>query len=167
MPSYKQATTRISGWIERSWRRLAVAGVVAAAAAAGVGLMTAAEPNGTNGAAPFDEAAVPDRVAGFMRAKLAHSATVLEGLSLENYDLIAKGAQQLELVSQDSSWQVLQTEDYARHSEAFRRACDGLRRAAKEKNLDAAVLCWMDVTMKCVQCHRYVRDVERGRDGGR
>lgn len=161
MPSCRQATTRTSGWIERSWRRLAVAGVVAAAAAAGVGLMTAAEPNGTNGAA------VPDRVAGFMRAKLVHSATVLEGLSLENYDLIAKGAQQLELVSQDSSWQVLQTEDYARHSEAFRRACDGLRRAAKEKNLDAAVLCWMDVTMKCVQCHRYVRDVERGRDGGR
>ena len=118
--------------------------------------MTAAEPTGTNGAA------VPDRVAGFMRAKLAHSATVLEGLSLEDYDLIGKGAQQLVLVSQDSNWQVLQTEDYARQSEAFRRACDGLRRAAQEKNLDAAVLCWMDVTMKCVQCHRYVRDVERG-----
>ncbi|MFM7108988.1 MAG: hypothetical protein ACKOZU_10420 [Planctomycetaceae bacterium] len=151
MPSSRKATTRTSGWIERPWRGLALAAVATAAVAAGVGLMTAAEP-------PVPGAALP---AGFMRAKLAHSATVLEGLSLEDYDLIGKGAQQLELVSQDASWQVLQTEDYARHSEAFRRACDGLRRAAREKNLDAAVLCWMDVTMKCVQCHRYVRDVER------
>ena len=116
--------------------------------------MTAAEPPAAGGL-------TPDRVAGFMRAKLAHSADVLEGLSLADYDLIAKGAQQLSLVSQDSSWQVLQTEDYARLSVEFRRACDRLERTVNEQNLDASLLAWMDVTMKCVQCHRYVRDEER------
>ena len=99
----------------------------------------------------------PDAVADFMRAKLAHSQDVLEGLTLEDYDKIARGAQELALASQASSWQVLQTEDYARQSAEFRRSCDSLRNAAKAHNLDGAALAWMEVTMKCVQCHKYVR----------
>ena len=153
MRSCRKATTRTWGWSERRPAWSAAAGV-ALAAGWSAGLMTAAEPPAPGGLAP-------DRVAGFMRAKLAHSADVLEGLSLADYDLIAKGAQELSLVSQDSSWQVLQTEDYARQSAEFRRACDRLQRAAQEENLDASLLAWMDVTMKCVQCHRYVRDEER------
>jgi cytochrome c556 len=101
----------------------------------------------------------PDQVAVFMRAKLAHSQNVLEGLAVEDYDLIDKGAQELSLASEDASWQVLQTEDYARQSADFRRSCDSLRKAAKSRNLDGAALAWMEVTMKCVQCHKYVRDV--------
>ena len=93
-----------------------------------------------------------------MRAKLAHSSEVLEGLALEDFDMIGRGAQELSLASQASSWQVLQTEDYARQSAEFRRSCDTLRTAAKAKNLDGAALAWMDVTMKCIQCHKYVRD---------
>ncbi|MBU6221813.1 MAG: hypothetical protein KGR24_03600 [Planctomycetes bacterium] len=102
----------------------------------------------------------PDAVADFMRAKLGHSQHVLEGLALEDYDLIARGAQELALASQASSWQVLQTEEYARQSAEFRRSCDTLRGAAKARNLDGAALAWMEVTMKCVQCHKYVRDVK-------
>jgi len=101
-----------------------------------------------------------DQVAGFMRAKLAHSQNVLEGLATEDFDLIERGAQELSLASLDSSWQVLQTEDYVRQSAEFRRACDSLRDAAQRKNLDGATVAWMDVTLKCVQCHKYVRDVE-------
>jgi hypothetical protein len=153
MPSCRKATTRTSGSSEPSWACVTAAGL-AALALCSAGLMTAAEP-------PPGPTAAPDRVAGFMRAKLAHSDDVLEGLALADYDLIAKGAQELSLVSQDASWQVLQTEDYARQSVEFRRSCDGLMRAAKDENLDAAVLAWMDVTMKCVQCHRYVRDEQR------
>jgi len=100
----------------------------------------------------------PDAVADFMRAKLGHSQHVLEGLALEDYDLIARGAQELALASQASSWQVLQTEEYARQSAEFRRSCDTLRGTAKARNLDGAALAWMEVTMKCVQCHKYVRD---------
>lgn len=105
-----------------------------------------------------DAAPEPDKVAGFMRAKLMHSQNVLEGLTTEDYDLIAKGAQELALASLDSNWHVLQTEDYARQSAEFRRACGTLGDAAKAKNLDGAALAWMDVTLKCVQCHKYVRD---------
>jgi cytochrome c556 len=109
-------------------------------------------------AAAQNAAPQADAVADFMRAKLGHSQHVLEGLALEDYDLIARGAQELALASQASSWQVLQTEEYARQSAEFRRSCDALRTAAKQKNLDGAALAWMEVTMKCVQCHKYVRD---------
>jgi cytochrome c556 len=130
--------------------RLAVpAGIVVLAVAAVTGSRPTADESTTR----------PDQVAVFMRAKLAHSQNVLEGLAVEDYDLIDKGAQELSLASEDASWQVLQTEDYARQSADFRRSCDSLRKAAKSHNLDGAALAWMEVTMKCVQCHKYVRDV--------
>jgi cytochrome c556 len=102
----------------------------------------------------------PDRVAVFMRAKLGHAEHVLEGLAVADYELIERAAQELSLASLDSNWQVLQTEDYVRQSAEFRRACDSLKKAAQEKNLDGATLAWVDVTLKCVQCHKYVRDAE-------
>jgi len=104
----------------------------------------------------------PNDVAIFMRAKLGHAQLVLEGLALADYDLIARGAHDLALASQASSWQVLQTEDYARQSREFRRVCESLRSAAKDKNLDGSALAWMEVTLKCIQCHKYVRDVGAG-----
>lgn len=104
-----------------------------------------------------------DDVGGFMRLKLTHSQHVLEGLTVENFDAIARGANALALASQASSWQVLQTEDYARHSAEFRRSCESLETAARDKNLDGAALAWMEVTMKCIQCHKYVRAADRDR----
>ncbi len=104
----------------------------------------------------------PNDVSIFMRAKLGHAQLVMEGLALADYDLIARGSHDLALASQASSWEVLQTEDYARQSREFRRACESLRSAAKDKNLDGAALAWMEVTLKCIQCHKYVRDVGIG-----
>ena len=151
MPSCRQATTRI-------WASVTSRGVPRLAVAAGIGVLAVAAVTGSRPTA--DESTTrPDQVAVFMRAKLAHSQNVLEGLAIEDYDLIDKGAQELSLASEDASWQVLQTEDYARQSADFRRSCDSLRKAAKSHNLDGAALAWMEVTMKCVQCHKYVRDV--------
>jgi len=138
------------------WGWLAVVAAMAAAAVA----ITALPPSAAPPAA--DTPAVePDKVGVFMRAKLGHGQKVLEGLTVEDYDLIEKGAHDLALASQDSSWQVLQTEDYARQSDDFRRSCNALRAAAKARNLDGAALAWMEVTMKCIQCHKYVRDTRR------
>jgi hypothetical protein len=148
MQSSSRATTRTLGSAtDRGGRWIVASVLVVVTAGLAVSRLTAA-----------DSAVVPDQVAGFMRAKLAHSQNVLEGLAIEDFDLIDKGAQQLSLASEDASWQVLQTEDYARQSADFRRSCDSLRKAAKAKNLDGAALAWMEVTMKCVQCHKYVRD---------
>ena len=144
MPSCRKATTRTWG----SWIDLPLA--LAAVALAGIAIA------GTAADAPPE----PDKVAVFMRAKLGHADRVLEGLAVADFEMIERAAQELSLASLDSNWQVLQTEDYVRQSAEFRRACDALKKAAQEKNLDGAALAWVDATLKCVQCHKYVRDAE-------
>jgi hypothetical protein len=103
----------------------------------------------------------PNKVSTFMKAKLTHSKSVLEGLTTEDYKLVAKNAQDLALLSQAATWKVLQTEDYLKHSNEFRRSADELKKAADEKNLDGATLAYVQMTMNCVKCHKYVRKVSQ------
>ena len=98
-----------------------------------------------------------------MRAKLVHSQKVLEGLTLEDFNLIAKHAQELSLLSQAAQWQVLQTPDYLHQSREFRRVADRLTESARQKNLDGATLAFTELTTECVHCHKYVRRTTRGR----
>ena len=108
-------------------------------------------------------AAEPNEVATFMRVKLKQSQGILEGLTTENYEMIAKHAQEMSLLSQASTWQVLQTVEYNERSKEFRRSVDALTDAAKKRELDAASLAYVDVTLKCVNCHKYVRTVNPSR----
>lgn len=95
----------------------------------------------------------------FMRVKLADSQKVLEGLTTGDYDIIAKNSQAMSLLSLESNWQVLQTPEYLDRSREFRRTADALTKAAKEKNLDGAALAYVQLTMNCINCHKYVRGV--------
>lgn len=96
-------------------------------------------------------------ISKFMRAKLGHSQKLIEALALEDYEQLAKNAQATSLLTQAEIWQVLQTPEYLQHSTEFRRAADALTEAAKKKNLDGAALAYVDMTLKCVNCHKYVR----------
>jgi len=100
-----------------------------------------------------------NNVKDFMRKKLVHSQKVLEGLATDDMESVAKHSQEMALLSQESNWQVLQTPDYLQQSIEFRRAVDALTKAAKAKNSDGAALAYLDVTMKCMTCHKYVRGV--------
>lgn len=95
----------------------------------------------------------------FMRPKLDHAQKLLEGLTLEQFDVIGKEAQALSLLSRESEWNVLQTEEYLQQSLEFRRAAESIRDAAAKQNLDRAALGYVTLTLKCVNCHKYVRDV--------
>jgi hypothetical protein len=101
----------------------------------------------------------PD-VKDFMRGKLIHMQKVLEGITTEDYDLIRKDANQLVLLSHATEWRVLMTPEYQQHSAEFRRAAQSIVDGAKKKNLDGASLAYVDTTMKCVTCHKYVRSVK-------
>lgn len=101
----------------------------------------------------------PNKVSKFMRAKLGHAQKILEGLATDDLATVAKNAQDLSMLSLDAGWQVLQTQDYLEQSREFRRATDALKNAAKKKNLDGAALAYVDVTMKCINCHKYVRGI--------
>ncbi len=107
----------------------------------------------------------PNKVSEFMKLKLQHAQKVLEGLVMEDFDTIEKNSQSLSLLSQAETWQVLQTPDYLQHSGEFRRAANAVTNAAREKNIDGAALAYLEMTMKCVNCHKYVRDVRMANAG--
>jgi hypothetical protein len=57
----------------------------------------------------------------------------------------------------DESWMVIQTEEYRRQSDEFRRSVAVMSKAAKDKNIDGATLGYMQMTLNCVRCHRQLR----------
>lgn len=95
----------------------------------------------------------------FMRKKLEASGQILEGLTMENAELVVKGAQALVEMSTAEKFQVQHDAMYRQFSGEFQRSARGLLEAAEKKNFDAAALKWMDTTMKCFDCHKFVRGV--------
>ena len=93
-----------------------------------------------------------------MRAKLAHAQAVLEGIALEDFDQILNNARRLTLLSQEADAQVRRTIDYTVFSSEFRRVTEDLAKNAARKNLHAATLDYMQMTMTCVKCHSYMRN---------
>jgi cytochrome c556 len=108
-------------------------------------------------------AAPRNQLSDFMRVKLKHSQLVIEGLVLADFDKIAKNSQDMSLLSLAETWQVLQTPQYIAYSRKFRNATDALSDAAKKKDLDKATEAYNLVTTRCVECHKYVRDVRMAR----
>jgi len=102
-------------------------------------------------------------LSAFMKVKLRHAEKVLEGLATEDYELIVKNSQAISLLCQDEMWSVLQTPEYRERSREFQRSVDAITEAARAKNLEAASLHYVDSTMKCVSCHKYVRKARSGR----
>ena len=94
----------------------------------------------------------------FMHRKLDALNKILEGLVTEDTDLVRVGAEVLAQMSAAEKWQVSNNVMYLQFSKEFQRNAEKLVDAAKEKNLDRAALRWMDTTMSCIECHRFVRN---------
>jgi hypothetical protein len=95
-----------------------------------------------------------------MRQKLEFSKNLLEGLSMENYEIIVKNAKALKLLSQAAEWEaptIPNAGDYVAFTTDFQRIADDLVKQAKGKNIDGATLAYVKLTMNCVQCHKFVR----------
>jgi hypothetical protein len=98
-----------------------------------------------------------------MRQKLQHSQKVLEGIAVNDFDTIGHHAEELILISKKAEWMVYKTPPYEVHSNEFRRNAGALVKGAKDKNLDACALAYVDLTLCCVRCHKYVREVRMAR----
>src|SRR5262249_21160294 len=109
-----------------------------------------------------DEPKVPRekglKVSELMRRKLENSQKVLEGIAINDFDKIAKHADELIAISKEAEWKVIKSPQYEIFSNDFRRTADTLAKNAKEKNLDAAALTYVELTLNCVKCHKYVRE---------
>ncbi|HVW36783.1 MAG TPA: hypothetical protein VHB99_05745 [Pirellulales bacterium] len=99
-----------------------------------------------------------DETSKFMRLKLGYSQNVLEGVVMKDFDLIAKNAQAMALLTEDENWMLLQTPEYRTYSSEFKQIANRLTQAAKEKNLDGAALDYVQMTLNCVECHKHVRE---------
>ena len=120
-----------------------------------VALVLLALPNlGSYGQEPKKDEKLHD----LMQRKLLASQKVLEGIALNDFEKISKQADELIAVSKQTEWRVIKTPQFELHSNDFRRAADNLAKAAKEKNIDSAALSYVDLTLTCVKCHKYVRE---------
>ena len=97
-------------------------------------------------------------LSAFMRKKLDASSQILEGLTVEDAELIEKGAATLLQLSKAEKWQVLISPAYREDSDEFRTDVLKLQEVAKKANFDSAALQWFDVMKGCIDCHKHVRD---------
>ena len=107
--------------------------------------------------------AEPRKVSEIMREKLKHAQKVLEGVTLQDFKKIGKSADELLLLTQEEEWKVFRTPDYENHSNEFRSKVQGLIKSARGENLDGSALAYVEMTLTCVKCHKYVREVRMGR----
>ena len=99
-----------------------------------------------------------------MRSKLEHTQQILEGIALARFDQIERNANDLRILSDLSTWNVLRTPEYLRYSSDFRDTALRLTESAMDRNLDAATLAYVELALKCVECHKHVRGADLARD---
>lgn len=102
-----------------------------------------------------------DKVGAFMQMKMEPAKKLLEGLALEDYDMILANSQKISLLTLDASWMVIQSEAYRQHSKDLQRSLNMIMDSAKEKNLDGALLGYLQMSMKCVDCHKQLRNLDK------
>jgi hypothetical protein len=109
-------------------------------------------------AAPNESKKEDKKVDELMHSKLKHSQKVLEGVAVGNFDEIADNAEELISISKQAEWYVSKSPQYEMRSNEFRRTAEQLIKDARAKNLDAAALDYVELTMTCVKCHKYGRE---------
>lgn len=93
----------------------------------------------------------------FMQVKLSYAQSLLDGLVTENFDKITASAESLSELSQSERWRVSNDAVYRQYSNEFERTVKQTLKSAKARNLDGAALAYVQMTMSCVECHKFVR----------
>ncbi len=108
----------------------------------------------------------PGRVGKVMAEKLKYAKILLEGIALSDFKRITNSAEELIQLSKTAEWSVVRTPKYELHSNEFRRTAEVIIQKAKMKNIDGVTLGYFEMTMSCVRCHQYVREVRDARAPG-
>lgn len=122
-------------------------------------LLDAADPPTRVPAAPPSNPIEETEV--LMRAKLASSQRVLEGILAEDFTLIARGAKEMKKISEAAEWPRSRDTVYEHHAAEFRRQCNKLERLAQNTNREGVAFTYLQMTTTCIDCHNYIRDTLR------
>ncbi|HZQ45768.1 MAG TPA: cytochrome c, partial [Verrucomicrobiae bacterium] len=99
----------------------------------------------------------PSSMAIFMRQKLGYSQKIIEGITLENYDMVNTNAIHIWTMAQKSIFQVFKNPVYAEKTSTFQSDIAVLMEAARAKNTADVLKAYMKVTSDCVDCHQNFR----------
>jgi len=91
-----------------------------------------------------------------MRQKLVDAQGVLAAVVTDNWRELDRGSRALIKATEDPAWMVLQSPEYTKQSQAFVFAVNELVEAAARRDTEATPLAYAALTLRCVQCHRYV-----------
>ena len=94
-----------------------------------------------------------------MRAKLASSQKVVEGLMVQDLSLVQTGALELEKICKATEWHAKEDQVYAHYREELQRTAKKLAKLAQNNDLDGATYTYMHSITTCMSCHAYCRDV--------
>jgi hypothetical protein len=89
-----------------------------------------------------------------MWRKLELSHETLDALALDDFEAIAAYAEDIEAMSRVEQWTISDSEAYLSESAQFQRAARELGSAARTRDSEAAALAYVDLTIRCVLCHR-------------
>lgn len=98
-----------------------------------------------------------------MAEKLSNSKLLLEGIALGDFNKITRSAENLIQISKTAEWFVYKTPRYEIYSNEFRRAAESIVQKSGAKSLDGVTLAYFELTMSCVRCHQYVREIRDAR----
>lgn len=100
-------------------------------------------------------------IAYIMQRKLDHAHAILEALINEDFETLEDSAGALIALSDEAGWFVVQSPEFNERSRSFRASAAEIESAAKKRNLEGAALGYVDMTLKCVQCHQFLRGTRR------
>lgn len=95
-------------------------------------------------------------VKSVMREKLARAQKILEAVVTSDWVGLETQSLELERLTADPRWTALKYPEYIRHSAAFRKAIEDLRAAAAQRDLEKTPQAYVAMTLRCVECHRYL-----------
>ncbi len=102
-----------------------------------------------------------DPLLTIMDDKLEYSQQLLEAIIFEDFQVVEDIADEFRLLSELSSWDVIRSPEYTRRSLEFQRIAIRLAKLAKRKNPDGLALGYVELTLQCFECHRYMREWRR------
>lgn len=93
----------------------------------------------------------------FMRQKLVYSQAILEGLTLEKYDLVITNATLLRNMNFTNSFTKTADPYYAKCINDFQTKVDVVIKGAKGKLLEGTTEAYSKMVESCVACHKECR----------
>jgi hypothetical protein len=98
---------------------------------------------------------------GYMRQKLAYSQGILEGLSLEKFDLVTKNGIRIRNMKLTNAMYGVKNPLYMSHITNYHHAVDRMLNASTDKDLARSTKAYQGVIQSCVECHRDYRSDQR------